>query len=47
MTNVNTARKTAFATLALGVVLFSFAGLDSTLKPQNYAVAETNVQALA
>jgi hypothetical protein len=47
MTNVNTARKTAFAALAFGIVLFSFAGLDSTLNPQHYAASETSAQVLA
>lgn len=47
MTNVTTARKTAFATLAFGIVLFSFAGLDSTLSPQHYAATETSAQAVA
>jgi hypothetical protein len=41
MTNVETARKSAVATLALGIVLFSFAGLDSTLKPTNFAATAT------
>ncbi len=41
MTNVNTARKSAVAALALGVVLFSLTGLDSTLKPTNYAANAT------
>jgi hypothetical protein len=41
MTNANTARKSAVAALALGVVLFSFAGLDSTLKPTNFAATAT------
>jgi hypothetical protein len=42
MTNVNNARKSAVAVLALGVVLFSFAGLDSTLKPTNFAATATS-----
>jgi hypothetical protein len=41
MTNANTARKSAVAALALGVVLFSFVGLDSTLKPTAFANAAT------
>jgi hypothetical protein len=41
MTNVNSARKSAVAALALGIVLFSFAGLDSTLKPTNFAATAT------
>ena len=41
MTNANTARKSAVAALALGIVLFSFAGLDSTLKPTNFAANAT------
>jgi hypothetical protein len=41
MTNVNTARKSAVAALALGVVLFSLTGLDSTLKPTAYAAIAT------
>ncbi len=41
MSNVNTARKSAVATLALGVVLFSLTGLDSTLKPTAFAATAT------
>ena len=41
MTNVNTARKSAVAALALGVVLFSLTGLDSTLKSTAYAATGT------
>jgi hypothetical protein len=47
MTNVNTVRKTTAAALAFGIVLFSFAGLDSTLNPQHYAATETSAQAVA
>ncbi len=47
MSNVNTARKTVVATLALGVVLFSLTGLDSTLKPTAFATATTNTTAQA
>ena len=42
MTNVNTARKSAVAALALGVVLFSLTGLDSTLTPTNFAATATS-----
>jgi hypothetical protein len=41
MTNVNTVRKSAVAALALGIVLFSFAGLDSTIQPTAYAATAT------
>ena len=41
MSNVNTARKTVVATLAIGVVLFSLTGLDSTLKPTAFAATAT------
>jgi hypothetical protein len=47
MTNVNNARKSAFAALALGVVLFSFAGLDSTLKPSQAYAANATTQTTA
>jgi hypothetical protein len=48
MTNLNTVRKTTAAALAFGIVLFSFAGLDSTLKPTAYAaVAATQTTAQA
>ena len=48
MTNVTTARKSVFATLTLGVVLFSFVGLDSTLEPTAFvatAITQTTAQA--
>ena len=48
MTNVHTVRKSAVAALALGVVLFSLTGLDSTLKPTAFAATaaiQTTAQA--
>jgi hypothetical protein len=47
MTNVNSIRKSAVAALAVGVVLFSLTGLDSTLKPTNVYAANTTFQTTA
>ena len=41
MNAFTTARQSAVAALALGIVLFSITGLDSTLKPTNFAVVAT------
>jgi hypothetical protein len=41
MNAYNTVRQSAVAALAVGIVLFSLTGLDSTLKPTNFAVNAT------
>lgn len=41
-----TIRKSAAAALALGIVLASFVGLDSTLQPSAYAT-QTTAQVMA
>jgi hypothetical protein len=41
MNAYSTFRQSAVAALAVGVVLFSLASLDSTLSPKNYAANAT------
>ena len=41
MNTLNTVRQSAVAALAVGIVLFSITGLDSTLKPTNFAAVAT------
>jgi hypothetical protein len=48
MNATNTVRQSAVAVLALGIVVFSLTGLDSTLKPTAYAAnASTQTTARA
>ncbi len=47
MTAFSTARKSVVATVALGIVVFSLSGLDSTLKPNRIYAANAVTQTTA